>query len=220
MGRIVTGHYEPNGAIIYVPVGFIPDFLYAEEYGASDVLKYVWFGNEEENAETTDGIVEDTDGTNSKLTAAAGITGYDTGTQGPYGDVSAAAQIADWVASTASWQARSATTHGDYVHATATGVDDLGLLVDRSAIFECVTAGTSGATEPIWPSAIGGQVLDSTPVWEKVTDVATFQGGYKGFTIAATLMTDGQEWYYLALMADEVIDHGDQANWPGGVKGM
>ena len=220
MSRIVTGHWLSDAGDVYIPCGFVPDFLFAMNFSTSTELIYYWWGAEMEAHETTAGVADDGAGALSKMTEAAGFNGYDTGVQGPYGDVSAAAVIADWVASTASWQARSATTHGDYVHATSTGVDDLGLIVDRSAIFECVTAGTSGATEPTWPSVIGGQVLDSTPVWEKVTDVATFAGGYQGFTVAAALMTDGEEWYYMAIRSDDTIDHGDTTAWPGGIKGM
>jgi hypothetical protein len=167
--QIITGHLEPDGSIIYVPVGFIPDFLFAVEYGVTNPLLYYWFGNEEE--------------------AAAGFAGYDTKTSGPYGITATPAAIADWVASTA-YGARSATAHGDYVRATSTGTDTNGLVVDRSQLFECVTAGTSGSSEPTWPANIGGNsASDNGVVWQKVTDVPTFEGGYKGFSIAAALMT-------------------------------
>jgi len=220
MSRIITGHFEPDGAIIYVPVGFIPDFLWAMDYGNAAPTKYVWFGSEEEDVETTDGVTEDGDGTNSKLTAAAGFTGYDTGLQAPYGVVGDAAVILDWAASDAYVQ-RSAGVHGSYVRATVDGVDANGSAVDRSQIFECVTTGTSDSTEPVWPSAIGEQgPSDNGVIWEKVTNVATTVGGYKGFAVAGALMTDGEEWYYMAIRADDTLDHTDVVNWAGGVKGM
>jgi hypothetical protein len=217
--QIITGHLEPDGSIIYVPVGFIPDFLFAVEYGVTNPLLYYWFGNEEEDAESTDGII-DTAGTKTKAAAAAGFAGYDTKTSGPYGITATPAAIADWVASTA-YGARSATAHGDYVRATSTGTDTNGLVVDRSQLFECVTAGTSGSSEPTWPANIGGNsASDNGVVWQKVTDVPTFEGGYKGFSIAAALMTDAQEWYYLAIQADDTIDQEDVTSWPGGIEGM
>lgn len=220
MSRIITGHFQPDSAIIYVPVGFIPDFLLAMDYGNAAPTVYYWFGNEEETAEATDGITEDGDGTNSKLTAAAGFTGYDTGLQAPYGVVGDAAVILDWAVSDA-YVARSAGVHGSYVRATKTGVDTSGLVVDRSQIFECVTSGTSHTSEPVWPMAIGEiGPSDNGVYWEKVTNVPTTVGGYKGFTIAATLMTDDEEWYYIAIRADDVIDHTDTVNWAGGVRGM
>ena len=220
MSRLITGHFEPDGAIIYVPVGFIPDFLFAMDYGATNITKYHWFGNEEEDAESTDGVTEDGDGTNSKLTAAAGFTGYDTATLGPYGIVADAAGILDWAASDA-YAAKTAAAHGSYVRATTSGTDTNGSVVDRSQIFECVTAGTSGSSEPTWPAAIGeDSASDNGVIWRKVTNVATFAGGYKGFTVAAALMTDGEEWYYAAWRADDTVDQLDTVNWAGGIKGM
>ncbi len=219
--RIITGHFQPDGAIIYVPVGFIPDFLLAVDYGNAAPTMYYWFGAEEEKAETTDGLTEDGDGTNSKLTAAAGFTGFDTGLQAPYGIVLDAAVILDWAAADA-YAAKSATAeHGDYVRATKTGEDENGLVVDRSQIFECIVAGTSHSSEPTWPANIGGMsASDNGVYWEKVTNVPTTVGGYQGFCVAGALMTDNEEWYYLAIRADDVIDHTDTASWPGGIKGM
>ena len=220
MSRIIIGHFDPVGTIVYVPVGFVPEFLFAMDYGAANITKYHWFGSEEEDVESTDGVTEDGDGTNSKLTAAAGFTGYDTGLQGPYGVVADAAVILDWAVSDA-YAAKTVSAHGSYVRATTSGVDANGSVVDRSQIFECVTAGTSGTTEPIWPSAIGeDSPSDNGVVWRKVTNVATTVVGYKGFTVAATLMTDGEEWYYAAWRADDTVDQLDTVNWAGGIKGM
>ncbi|MHC4703025.1 MAG: hypothetical protein ACYTFQ_20865, partial [Planctomycetota bacterium] len=149
--------------------------------------------------------------------ASGGFAAYDTGTQGP---LTLAAVTADWTASTA-YTARSATKHGDYVRGTTTGSDSNGLAVDRSAIFECVTAGTTGTSEPTWPSDIGGQTAsDNGVIWEKVTNVATLQGGYQGFRIAAALMTDGQEMYYLAIRSDDCVDQADVTRWQSGIDGM
>lgn len=218
MSRIITGHWEPDGSDIYVPVGFKPNFLMAVEYITNPLIHY-WFGEEEEDAQITAGIT-DTAGTKTLCADGAGFATYDTGVQGPYGDVSAAAAIADWVLSTA-YQARSATAHGDYVRATSTGTDDNGLLVDRSCIFECVTAGTTAATEPTWPSAPGGNsVTDNGVIWQKVTDVPTTVGGYQGFKVDNDIQTDGQEFYYMAIRSDDVIDQADVTAWPGGIKGM
>jgi len=220
MSRIVTGHWEPDGSDVYIPCGFVPDFLLGLNFGASTELLYYWWGAEMEAAETTAGVADDGAGVLSKMTEAAGFNGYDTGVQAPYGDVSAGAAIADWVLSTA-YEARSATAHGDYVRATKTGVDDNGLIVDMSCIFECVTAGTTNTTEPVWPSAPEAiSVSDNGTYWQKVTDVPTSVGGYQGFLVCNDIQVDGEEWYYLAILADEVIDHGDVTGWPGGIKGM
>lgn len=34
--------------------------------------------------------------------------------------------------------------------------------------FKCVVAGTTGATEPVWPETLGGTVVDGTVTWEAV----------------------------------------------------
>lgn len=214
--NIVTGHFEPDGAIIYVPVGFVPDFLFVAEYGATNPLMYYWWGQEMEDAESTEGII-DTAGTKTIAAAAGGFAAYDTGVQAPQ---TLSAITADWTASTA-YTAKSATKRGDLVRGTVTGTDKNGLLVDRSVLFECVTAGTTDTTEPTWPADIGDDTAtDNGVIWRKVTDEPTYLGGYKGFAIAAALMTNGQEFYYTAMMADTVIDHGDVVNWPGGIQGV
>jgi len=220
MSQIVTGHWEPDGSDVYIPCGFVPDFLFAANFGASTELLYYWWGGEMEDAETTAGLADDGAGVLSKMTEGEGFNGYDSGIQAPYGVSGDAVAILDWAASDA-YAARTAGVHGSYVNATSTGVDDNGLIVDRSAIFECVTAGTSDSSEPVWPSAIGATgPSDNGVVWEKVTNVATFLGGYKGFLACNDIQVDGEEFYYLAILADEVIDHGDVVNWAGGVKGM
>jgi len=213
MSIIVIGHWTPDGEDVYIPCGFVPDFLFGVNYGNATELFYYWFGAEEEAHETTAGIV-DSAGAKTKLVEAAGFNGYNTGVQGPYGINATPAQIAIWV---------KETTYavGDYAVATSAGVDEHGLSVDQSQLFQVQSgAGDSGSTEPVWPSAIGETVLDSTPVWVKVTNVATKRGGYQGFLVCDDIQTDSEEWYYMAIKADEVIDHGDVDGWGGGVWGM
>ncbi len=58
-------------------------------------------------------------------------------------------QIADWGATTAK-------TAGVWVRATSPS---------SLLRFECTTAGTTGATEPTWPTTVGGTVTDGSVVW-------------------------------------------------------
>lgn len=54
------------------------------------------------------------------------------------------------------WAASTAYTLGQRVHST----NSYGPYV-----FECTTAGTSAATQPTWPTALGGTVADGTATW-------------------------------------------------------
>ena len=213
---IVTGHFEPDGSIVFIPVGFVPDFLFVAEYGTANPLLYYWWGQEMEDAETTEGII-DTAGTKTLAAADGGFAAYDTGTQGPQ---TLGAITADWVAATA-YTAATANKRGDLVRGTLTATDKSGYLVDRSVLFECVTSGTTDSTEPTWPADINDDTAsDNGVIWRKITDQATFLGGYKGFRVAAALMTNGQEMYYTAMMSDFVVDHQDVDSWQGGVDGL
>lgn len=53
------------------------------------------------------------------------------------------------------WQASTAYSLGDKVNPAAT----------NGYYYKCTTAGTSGGTEPTWPTANGGTVSDGTVVW-------------------------------------------------------
>ena len=87
---------------------------------------------------------------------------------------------------------------------------------DRGSIYESVTSTGAVVTEPVWPSADGEQVTDDgSNVWEKV-NVSKQRAGYQGVVIAAALMTNGREMYYVALAGDSV-DHGDVDGWASGI---
>jgi len=53
------------------------------------------------------------------------------------------------------WQASTAYSLGDYVTPTTL----------NNFIYECTTAGTSGTTEPVWPTTDGATVTDGTVEW-------------------------------------------------------
>lgn len=211
MSQIIVGHFEPDGELIYLPIGFVPDLFRMWDY-ATAPKGHTWFERmeDDEASGSQEGILDDGDGTYSKAADDGGIAAYDSGSELP--------TIGEWTASTA-YTARSATAHGSYVKATTSGVDANGNEIDRSAIFECVTAGTTGSSEPVWPHVIGENgPSDNGVVWQKV-NVAQFRGGYKGVRIAAALMTNGQETYYEAIQADQSLDLGDVDGWTAGVKG-
>lgn len=68
----------------------------------------------------------------------------------------------------AAWQATTAYTTADYVLKVVT----------NNRFYKCTTAGTSGGSEPTWPTTLGATVNDGTAVW---TDMGT---------IVAALTTD------------------------------
>lgn len=219
---IRVGHFLGDGGDVYLPIGFIPDYFRLCDIDSTTtnaaVAIHEWFERmeDDEASGSQEGwaLGLSTLGYTTLHADDAGITAYDTGTLFPASGTGAG-QLAQWVAST-SYTARTATAAGSYVKGTTSGTDNTGAVVDRDAIFECVTGGTSGSTEPTWPSAIGGQVLDSTPVWEKV-NTAVFQGGYQGVLIADNIQTNTHEYYYLAIRAHDSVDHGDVDGWSGGI---
>lgn len=218
MNQIVVGHFEPDGSLIYLPIGFKPDYFELCEAGATAPLLHRWWGRMEQDGPSAamDGIQDDADGTLSPMATGEGFAAY--------GAEQATPIIYAWSASgttmterdgagTTTIAARTAGAHGTYICPT-TDSD-----TEREAIFECVTAsGNTAATEPAWPAEIGGKVADTNNVWERV-NVAEGRGGYDGIRISADLMTNSEECYYLAIQADNVIDHGDVAGWTGGIYG-
>ena len=61
------------------------------------------------------------------------------------------------------WAASTAFAVGDVRRATASQNSGL--------VFECTTAGTSGSSEPAWPTDIGSTLTDNTVVWTAISSV-------------------------------------------------
>lgn len=202
--NIKVGHYEADGGLINLPIGFIPDYFELTEYGADTaIVFYKWHRLMEQDQATgkQEGISV-TEGVTANLADDAGIIAFNAGSQGP--------TVTTWTKAVGdAATARTATAAGTYVKATV--AND----ADRGSIFECVTAGTSAATEPTWPDADNAQVTDGTTVWEKV-NVDLQRTGYQGVIISASIQTDGIEYYYTALQAVQAVDHGDVDGWTDG----
>ena len=214
--NIRMGHWEADGRDVNIPVGFVPDYVKIFEINAGSTIFYHWFERMEDDLATgsQEGI-SDTGGTKALLADDAGIKAFDTGSVSPAAGTGAG-QLSEWAAST-SYTAKTNTARGSFVRGTVGATTNTGQVVDREAVFECITGGTSGSSEPSWPTAVGDTVLDSTPVWELVVDVPTQRQGYQGFVVADNIQTNGREYFYLALKADDSIDHGDVDGWPSGV---
>ncbi len=212
---IRTGHWKADGGDVNVPVGFEPDYVKVVELNGGSTIFYHWFERmEDDEASQSQEGISDTGGTKALLADDAGIKAFNTGSVSP-GSGTGAGQLSEWAGTTA-YTAKTSTARGSFVRGTVAATNNLGQVVDRDAIFESVIGGTSGSSEPSWPTAVGDQVLDSTPVWELVVDVPVNRTGYQGFTIADNIQTNGREYYYLALKAHDSIDHGDVDGWIDG----
>jgi len=207
--QVKIGHFEPDGELIYLPIGFVPDYFFMLELGggAAAVVMYHWFKMQEtDEASGSQEGVSVSEGTTAVLADDGGIVAYDSESGIP--------TIVDWSAGL-TVVARTVTAHGTYIRPSTSSA------ANRQAVFEVLENTTTGTTEPTWPAEIGGQVYDNhgSPVLYERVNVATERGGYKGVRIAAALMTDGQEMYYRAEEADQSEDHGDVVGWTGGIYG-
>lgn len=214
--QIKIGHFESDGAIIYLPIGFVPDLvlLFAKGAASGSLIKYIWF-REMESHDSLDGWIDTPNAAPAQIAAGSGLATYDSSLEVP--------TIEEWTqARSNAATARSVTAHGTYIKCTTSGVDALGNPMDRSAIFECVVDGNGAATEPAWPRVVGEVVIDNTTQWERVNDVVLRRGGYQGFRLAAAMtgLANGNEGYFIAIASGgNVIDFGDVDSWAGGIEG-
>ena len=208
MPQIVTAHWTQDGGLIYVPFDFIPDYVMLVDFHTdTNIIFYHWFEAMEDDQGTgkQEGLSV-TEGVTANLADDGGIVAYDSEAAHP--------TVQSWTqARSTAATARSATADGTFIKPATTSKGD------KSAIFECVTAGTGAATEPNWDTdapGIGDQLTDGSTVWERVNE-ALVRKGYEGIRIAAALQTDGQEMYALALQADRSMDLGDVDGWASGI---
>ena len=205
MNTMKTGHFEADGGLINLPIGFIPDVFDMDEVGTTNPDHVRWYRLQEQDeaSGSQEGMITNgADGVITKLADDGGITAFNAGSEAP--------TVTTWTEAVATAAtARTATAAGTYVKPSVASPSD------RGSIFECVTAGTGGSTEPTWPNADGEQVTDNSVVWEKV-NVSKQRVGYQGVVISATLSTNGQEWYYEAKQASQAVDHGDVDGWTDG----
>ena len=208
MARVKVGHFTQDGGLIYIPIGFIPSFIrMADRVGVAIYYEW-WSAMEQDEVSGKQEGISDTAGTKAALADAGGIVEYDAGTELP--------TISDYTLSASSAStARTATADGTFLRPSTSGTIKDGSAADRSLIFECVIAGT-GSAEPPWPTAVGEQVVDGTVTFELVVE-PTERRGYQGVRVSASIQNDGNEMYYLAILADTDLDHGDVDSWTDGI---
>ena len=201
MDNIKVGHFTADGGIVNIPIGFIPDYFQLHNVGeGTNPNMYQWFRQQEQVMGDTmqEGMI--TTGTTGVVTLAAadaGIIAYSTGAEGP--------TVTTWTQAAA-----DAASAGAYFKPSVASS------ADRGSIFELTTAGTGTAVEPTWPDADGETVTDGTNVFTKV-NVSKQRFGYQGVVIQDNIQTDGEENFYLALKANQSINHGDTDGWTDGI---
>jgi hypothetical protein len=211
--KIVT--FEADGSDVYIPIGFVPFWARVIAAVATNPNIYEWFRRMELDDSTgrREGVL--CTGSSGALTYAPnsqGIIAYDTAAQLP--------TVTEWTEAVVNAAtARTATARGTLVKATVGAVDQDGAVVDRSAIFECTTAGTSSATEPTWNTVPDGITTDGTAKFQIVTDKALGRIGYKGIVVAAEVAINGTPCYVVAVEGDSEDTLGDVDSWPSGVMG-
>ena len=208
MNNIRVGHYEQDGGLIFLPLGFIPSWIrMADRVGVAIYYEW-WSAMETDEVSGKQEGISDTAGTKAALADDGGIVSYDTGTERP--------TILDYtVSNSTAATAKTATARGTFIRPSTSGTILDGSDADRSLIFECVTAGT-GSAEPSWPTAVGSQVLDNDVRYELVVE-PTIRDGYQGVRVSASIQNNGNEMYYVAVLDPKAVDHGDVDSWTDGI---
>ena len=194
MSKIRIGNFEADGSLINLPIGFIPDKFVLEERGVTNPNMYRWF-RAQERVEATGAqegnIMTGSTGVYTQSSDDQGIIAYNAKAEFP-----TIGEYADAGTPTA----RTATAAGTYVKPSVDNAQD------RGSIYECVTSTGAVVTEPVYPSDDGGQVTDDgTNTWEKV-NVSKKTIGYQGVVIENEIQTNGRQYYYEAVQADQDDD--------------
>ena len=206
----VSGAYiSPNGVAANVECGFIPDRVKLIQDLGDAELYYDWFRVMGNTPALTGqyGIVDSGGAKTVISTAATGIIAYDTTVlqqmlPAPDGEgLLGAALPAAWTQTLSSAaSARSTTALGTIIKPTRGN--------ETGLIYECTTDATGGATEPTWPTVVGESVTDGSVVWIARESIIESRG-VKGFTVGASINTDGDICVFVAETHDKSQDMGD-----------
>ena len=209
--KIVSGKFLASTAEVNVECGFVPDYIEAFSALGGTEIKYEWFKVLYDYciaALGRFGFV--TDGAPAHVAAATnGFRPYDTSVESvvlpaPDGDgYVKAASIADYDDTEAAYTARDLSA----------GVEVLGSVVRPTThngfVYECIVTGGAGVTEPTWPTKVGDTVSDAGVNTWICREERVVRTGVKGFTVGATICTDGEYWVFKAELHDRYNDMGD-----------
>ena len=150
------GQYTAAGtlAAINLDIGFVPDMFYAQAESAAAISEVRWL--------KTAG-----DGKCMVFTATGVPTWLTTGILA-WQPAGSATFPSRWVASTA--YALNYIVHPIGLTSPGVSTNLIGgsPVIQNLPLFLCTTAGTTGSSEPTWPTVIGGTVTDGTVVWTAI----------------------------------------------------
>jgi hypothetical protein len=203
--------YTGSGEILELDLGFIPDYVHLFVEGAAGAcVESIWSRMLEDNgaAATKGGISYGNTGASTLYTHGNGIEAFEGAKKTP--------TIKTWAVGM-TLVAKTATTRGTFVRPSFTAGHD------KSAVFECLVAGTAtiAATEPNWDTApaLSDSLADneaSANTWQRV-NVAEEVKQCAGIEIAAALAVNDTIYWGYAIRGSIVKDFGDVAKYPVGV---
>ena len=206
----VSGTYiSPNGVAANIECGFVPDRVKLIQDLGDAELYYDWFKVMGDTSALTGqfGIVDSGGAKTVISTAATGIIAYNTTANkqmlpAPNGEGLIGADLPEeWTQARASAASqRSTTALGTIIKPTSGNENGL--------IFECTNDATGGATEPTWPTKPGDSVTDGSVIWIARESIIR-NLGVKGFTVGASINTNGDICVFVAEKHDKSQDMGD-----------
>jgi hypothetical protein len=114
----------------------------------------------------------------------------------------------------AAWLANHA--YGVASNGTATAVGLVQPTVANGFVYRCIVAGTTGSTQPTWPTTVGATVADGTVTWECHTLAMQFSRLINAAAAAST--TYGAFLYSSAAYYDAILEFSTATLVDGGVK--
>jgi len=191
-GKLVYGSFTTTSgpAAVNLNLGFLPDEFraYCADDTTGDLEMLLYLATAAAGAGWKETIIADSGTTGSKsmdYVSSSFITAYNPGnTNAP-----------------AIWKPSTAYNVGDVVIARAP------LSAPLTLAFQCTTAGTSGSTEPVWPTAVAGvSPSDNGTYWTAIayggsstsfTPTAAVSGP-QGVSIPAGILKASVTYHYVA----------------------
>lgn len=204
----VSGKFQVGNVACNVECGFIPDYVKAiSAIGGAEIM-YEWWKVLYDTVAAAKGQYGFVTSVAPAHVAAAtnGIIPYDTVVEtvqlpAPDGDGYRMAQSIATYAIGTTYTVRSVTALGSVVRPTTR----------NGFVYECINAsgGAAGAEPGTWPTQLGDTVTaGSGDIWI-CREERVCRRGVKGFTLGATICTDGEEWVFTAELHDRHADMGD-----------